>query len=331
VRVLPQVEELILGRERPAEADDPEASVIDLLASEAYAPLARAWARHKQARRWLADGALASTAAERRAVAESYRPPVVALLRLGQPTFGGPGEDLRAWPDLAARLGLTAADVPELLRMAADPALHEQDGKSAAVWAPVHAWRTLALMAMRGVPGAADVATLIHIRLVRERQDDWTSEDAVNVLGLIGEPALQATAELALDRSFDEEARAVAVEALAVMGERYPVLAERVTEVLLRVIRDVLDDVEQAVAEGLEAEQAAEGMEAEVIGFAVNALLRVRAGKGPRAGDVQAIVRRAFEVGVVEEQVSGTRDQVLAEMRGEAPPRSDGEDAFEAT
>ncbi len=56
-RVLPEVEDLILGTARPVAPRDPAATVIEKLAADIHAPMARAWARHREARRWLADGA----------------------------------------------------------------------------------------------------------------------------------------------------------------------------------------------------------------------------------------------------------------------------------
>ena len=41
-------------------------------------------------------------------------------------------------------MGLGEADIAELIRMATDERLNNADGNSPEVWAPVHAWRTLA-------------------------------------------------------------------------------------------------------------------------------------------------------------------------------------------
>lgn len=71
-----------------------------------------------------------------------YPPPVSRLLRLG---------DVRA-------LGLTAEQVPALIRMAVDEELQWADSDSPEVWAPVHAWRALAQL--QAGPAAKPLASL---------------------------------------------------------------------------------------------------------------------------------------------------------------------------
>jgi hypothetical protein len=66
----------------------------------------------------------------------SYRSPVDQLLTLGRP------REFDNWPDYFGPYGLSAGDVPELLRMTADPELLDS-GEDRAVYARVYAWRAL--------------------------------------------------------------------------------------------------------------------------------------------------------------------------------------------
>ena len=63
----------------------------------------------------------------------NYTPPVSKLL-----TYGNPRK-FKGWPTYA-NLGITAADIPELIRMATDERLFESDDDAPdEIWAPVHA------------------------------------------------------------------------------------------------------------------------------------------------------------------------------------------------
>ena len=66
----------------------------------------------------------------------NYAKPVSRLLTLGDV------RKQREWHDYAA-LGLTAAHVQDLVRMALDEDLLWADSEDVVVWAPLHAWRAL--------------------------------------------------------------------------------------------------------------------------------------------------------------------------------------------
>jgi len=318
-RVLPQVEDLILGRAVSADPEDLQAWALDEIAADAYVPLARAWRRHKAARRWLADGAPASTAAERRAAPESYRPPVSALLRLGEPVFGAPGRNLSRWPAYLLEYRLGAEHVPELLRMAADPALHEQDGSKAAVWAPVHAWRALGLFAAQGVHSAASVAGLLLRRLPNDPDDDWTHEDTVHVLGLVGAPAFDEATALLADRTLHETVRGTIACALAEIGARHATMREEAIGTLAVTVCESVHDVESARHTEPQAalDELAETSDSYVAGLVVTGLMQLHAGSSVAGTAMITLVERAMALGLVRERDCGTREDVLAEMRGE--------------
>lgn len=72
----------------------------------------------------------------------TYSAPVSQLLSLGEPGS-------RAWRDYMA-LGIGNDHIADLIRMAGDEELHNADGGSPLVWAPLHAWRALGRIACRG-------------------------------------------------------------------------------------------------------------------------------------------------------------------------------------
>ena len=204
--------------------------------------------------------------------------------------------------------------MPELLRMADDPALHEQDGDEPPVWAPVHAWRALALMAAQGVPDADRVATRLLLRMLTGHDDDWTFEDAVHVIGLVGAPAFDQAADIVLDRGTAEDVRVALAEGLAVMVERDAALGPRVVNVLHQAIREVLDELAEARKEGTQVEEIVEYLETGLVGYVVAALARVRRAAGTSVGVDVELVRRAFEAGIVDEMVCGNWDAVSKEL-----------------
>src|SRR5512145_3179096 len=106
----------------------------------------------------------------------NYTEPVSKLLGLGFPTD--------PWQDYLA-LGLTSAEIPELIRLVEDhdlrilePPADLGDDEDLPEWyAQIHAWRALAqLKAEAAIP--AILGTLWQID---EEEDDWIGEDAEEV------------------------------------------------------------------------------------------------------------------------------------------------------
>ncbi|MDR3460372.1 MAG: DUF1186 domain-containing protein [Verrucomicrobiae bacterium] len=131
------------------------------------------------------------------------------LLRLGGP----PEEGL----DYAG-LGISLEAVPELIRMATDPALNDGPADSPLVWAPVHAWR--ALGQLRAAGAVEPLLTLL--RRTDAEQDDWVATDLPVALGQIGGAAVGPVANYLADTAQGEWARTVAAETLGKIGEAHP-------------------------------------------------------------------------------------------------------------
>ncbi len=139
-----------------------------------------------------------------------YAPPLVQLLTLG---------DIRpmtTWPDYLA-LGLGARHIPDLIRMATDPALNDAPSDSPEVWAPVHAWRTLALL--HAGEAAGPLTSLF--RRIDENDDDVVGEDLPEAFGVLGPAAIPALGAYLLDGVNGLWARVGAAHSLADIGAHH--------------------------------------------------------------------------------------------------------------
>src|ERR1700683_258552 len=106
-----------------------------------------------------------------------YRAPAAKLLSLGEP---GLNERL----DCGA-MGVSAENIPDLIRMATDERLNNAPGSSKLVWAPVHAWR--ALGQLRAVEAFEPLLKLFQ--RIDDFADDWIGTDLPAALAQIGAAA----------------------------------------------------------------------------------------------------------------------------------------------
>ncbi len=113
------------------------------------------------------------------------------------------------WPDYLQELGITSADIPELIRMMTDDDLNWADSDSSEVWAPVHAWRCLGFLRAE-----AAIAPLISLLDDDDDNNDWVMEEVPWVLGLIGESAIAPIALHLANRGALEWGRISSVSAL---------------------------------------------------------------------------------------------------------------------
>ncbi len=200
----------------------------------------------------------------------SYAPPVDQLLRLGELKNH---EFTRDYP----ALGLTAEHVPELIRMATDAELHEGPVKSAIVWAPVHAWRTLAALKAE----AAVVPLLGLLNRIAQDDDDWVTAEVPMVLGELGRAALGPVTNFLGDPTRDEWARVAAADTLAELGQRHPGLQ---ADCVARLVTQLERFASQS--ETLNA-------------FLISSLLDLK------AVAALPVMERAFAAGRVDESVNG--------------------------
>ena len=144
--------------------------------------------------------------------------------------LGEPGNH-RGWPDYLAH-GFTSADVPALVALAIDMALHHADQDSDEVWVPVHAWRTLGQL--RSADAVRPLITLFDTLC----DDDWALSELDKVLGMIGEPAIEPLAAYLAEPRHKEFARIMAIDGLAEVAMQHPAVRDRV----LSIYGDYLHD-----------------------------------------------------------------------------------------
>ncbi len=141
----------------------------------------------------------------------SYSSPVDKLL-----TQGDCRESHAKWPDYL-KLGFTHEHVPELIRMVLDEDLNWADSDSLEVWAPIHAWRTLAQLKA----SAAVEPLLGELYKIDDEDDDWIIEEFPKVFELIGPPAIDALEKYLKSNDHGVHARICAASSLRNIGKAY--------------------------------------------------------------------------------------------------------------
>jgi hypothetical protein len=110
----------------------------------------------------------------------AYIDPVARLLTIGEADLSGPG----LWPDYLNVYQLENEHIPDLIRMACDPALYDCDGTGLENWAPIHAWRALAQLR------AAEAVSPLLEFTKRDIDDDAIAQELPTVFGMIGPAAI---------------------------------------------------------------------------------------------------------------------------------------------
>jgi Protein of unknown function (DUF1186) len=142
---------------------------------------------------------------------DTYTEPVAKLL-----TFGDCNKmDLKNWVDYVEQVGLSNADVPELIRMATDMYLWELEGEGLDIWAPIHAWRSLGQL-------HAEAAIDPLIQLFKLEDNDWVGVELPQVFALIGTAAIAPIAAFLTDPSTKEWEGMYAADSLKMLADTYP-------------------------------------------------------------------------------------------------------------
>ncbi len=167
----------------------------------------------------------------------TYEPPVAELLRYG-PCRSTNAND---WPNYGQELGLTADHVPALIEMAQDDELwalfagdydREDEFLDAditpddALWAPIHAWRSL------GQLQAAEAITPL-VDVLQQRDFDWCWEELPQVFGLIGAAAIDPIDEL-IPAKIHYNNKVTLIGAFGKIVKTFPELRDRCVEVITR-------------------------------------------------------------------------------------------------
>ncbi|MBV9384903.1 MAG: hypothetical protein JOZ78_00585 [Chroococcidiopsidaceae cyanobacterium CP_BM_ER_R8_30] len=145
----------------------------------------------------------------------SYSSPVNQLLTYGECHNISPTD----WPNYL-KLGISAAQIPELIRMATDEKLYQANPNSLKFWAPIHAWRTLGQLQAQ-----AAIEPLIGLFPKRDGEEEilvWIGEELPIVLSLIGPAAIPALAGYLADRSKGVFSRTIAISSLEEISVKHP-------------------------------------------------------------------------------------------------------------
>jgi hypothetical protein len=138
---------------------------------------------------------------------KNYSPLVSSLLAYGD------CRELNQWPNYL-ELGFKQEHISELIEMATDEKLNKGDPASLAVWAPVHAWRTLGQLKAE----AAIEPLITLLRMFNTDDDDFVGEELPKVFGMIGRKAIPALEKYIFDDSnglFDRIAAIHGIERIA--------------------------------------------------------------------------------------------------------------------
>jgi hypothetical protein len=156
-----------------------------------------------------------------REVGSEYEGPVGRLLTIGKSGHYDPD----SWPDYTTQFGITQDQIGALIRMACDPALNNDDTESCAVWAPVHAWRTLGQL--RAEPAIGPL-----IGILGEDDDGAALEELPCVLGMIGPAAIVPLVEFLTDLAKPVWCTVGAVEAIKEIALRHAVCRDECIVIL---------------------------------------------------------------------------------------------------
>jgi hypothetical protein len=211
---------------------------------------------------------------------EEYADPVGRLLTAGEADLFKGTE----WPNYPEEYQLGHEHVPALIRMACDMELHTRRSDGPEIWAPVHAWRTLAQL--RATEAIEPLLEFSKIDL----DDDAVSQEFSTVFGMIGPAAIRPIAEFLDDRTIEWMPASIAAGALAKIVERHPECRGDCVGILSRALEHAADRDPTAN------------------GFTISTLLDLAA--------VEAIdtIREAFRLDTIDISIAGDLEDVEIEL-----------------
>jgi len=149
----------------------------------------------------------------------NYTEPISKLLMLGRP------DNRYGWLDYQ-KMGITPADIPELIRLVEDkelrwmdrPADLPEDEDLTEWYGQIHAWRALAqLKAEEAIPALLNI-----LQEIDDYMDDWYGEDAFKVFPMIGPAAIRPLAAYLANAKHGTWARVAASTSLEKMAKEHP-------------------------------------------------------------------------------------------------------------
>jgi uncharacterized membrane protein YgcG len=160
----------------------------------------------------------------------NYQTPVSKVLTYGkinpkkQPT---PAH----WPDYPAELGLSEADVPELIRLATDKECQKVPSAWVEVYGQVHGWRALGQL-------KAAAAAQPLLELLGNEEEDWVTDEIPHVYAMIGAVAIPVLAKYLGRSSKPTWGRMTAVSCLRAIAEAEPGQKSESVAVMVAQLRE---------------------------------------------------------------------------------------------
>jgi hypothetical protein len=204
---------------------------------------------------------------------DAYLAPLDQLLTIGNPL------EVDDADQRIAQLGFSQEHVPDLVRMARDRALNTGPGDSNAIWAPIHA-----LTALASLDASAYAAELVPLFDV---DSEWFGEDLPDLLGKVGQPALEPLRQYIQDTTRWQYGRWNAGTAVEQVAQQHPELRDQAVEILSDVLVHAVDN------------------DPETNGFILGDLLQLN------AVEALPIIRSAFEQDLIDESIAGDWGEVL--------------------
>lgn len=220
-------------------------------------------------------------------IEHTYTEPVSKLLTLGRPNN-------RAWHDYL-KMGITRADIPELIRLVEDKDLRwmekpddiAEDENLTEWYAQIYAWRALAqLKAEEAIP-----ALLSILHEIDEYGDDWYGEESFEVFPMIGPAAIRPLAEYLADTKHGTWARVAASESLQKMVEAHPETKEECAAAIVTALKGYKENDES------------------LNGSMISDLVQMNA-----AHEHIGLIEKAFKSGNVDEAVDGDFEDIQVKL-----------------
>ncbi len=212
---------------------------------------------------------------------DTYTDPVAKLLTYGDCR----NMDLEEWTNYPEEMDLSEADIPELIRMATDPALNELDEDRPEVWAPIHAWRSLAQL-------QAEAAIAPLTQLFDMEETDWVPEEMPKVYAMLGPAAIPTLAEYLADNAHGTWARVTAADSLQEIARVHPESRDECVALLTNQLEQFESDQDATFA-----------------GMVICNLLDLKAVEAAGA------IEKAYATGQIDEMIAGSLPAIQVELR----------------
>lgn len=208
--------------------------------------------------------------------AKDYQPPIDQLLAYGRPGVTFPDQ----WINYVDELRLTAEHIPELVRLASDQELDEDEVE---IYAYIHAYRALGQL-------KADSAIEPLIKLLGDEDNEWFLEELPKVFAMIGPKCITPLAAYLTSQEPGKWSKTSAARGLEEIAKAHP---------------DYRDECVQHLSDTLACHSQ---QPAPLNGCLVANLLKLK------ATEAVPVIEQAYREGPMDETICGTWARVQIEL-----------------